>query len=232
MDPHPDRVAVDPDTTTSDDTYDDDLDADAAAMAAAMGFNSFGAARPAKKRRFNNDATASAAASTGANSLPLHPRGTPASATATAAFSRQAQAAAAKDNADEIDLGDDDDDDASQAGGATIDPANAPARPRTSLVLPAPKQAASNGIDLSLPAPPRFASAPGLADSRQPPASARGSRGGGASGHRVWYIDYYDPSSNENPWERLEQAQGLEPVGSWLPSRSGGGGGRGKLLTV
>jgi hypothetical protein len=31
-----------------------------------------------------------------------------------------------------------------------------------------------------------------------------------------WYIDYYDPSSNANPWERLEKRKGLEPVGSWL----------------
>jgi hypothetical protein len=39
----------------------------------------------------------------------------------------------------------------------------------------------------------------------------------GGSGERIWWTDYYDPSSNENPWELLEKARGLEPVGSWLP---------------
>jgi hypothetical protein len=30
-----------------------------------------------------------------------------------------------------------------------------------------------------------------------------------------WYVGYYDPSFNENPWTRLEQAKGLEPLGKW-----------------
>ena len=49
-----------------------------------------------------------------------------------------------------------------------------------------------------------------------------GGRGGGepgGSGSEPWWTDYYDPSSNENPWERLEQARGIEPVGTWLPTR-------------
>lgn len=33
----------------------------------------------------------------------------------------------------------------------------------------------------------------------------------------TWYVGYYDPMSNENPWERLEKARGLEPQGTWLP---------------
>jgi hypothetical protein len=33
---------------------------------------------------------------------------------------------------------------------------------------------------------------------------------------KQWWTDYYDRSSNENPWERLEKARGLEPVGSWI----------------
>ncbi|RMJ19699.1 hypothetical protein BHE90_006894 [Fusarium euwallaceae] len=33
----------------------------------------------------------------------------------------------------------------------------------------------------------------------------------------TWYVGYYDPTSNENPWERLEKARGLEPQGTWLP---------------
>ncbi|KAL2129979.1 hypothetical protein VTI74DRAFT_7048 [Chaetomium olivicolor] len=61
--------------------------------------------------------------------------------------------------------------------------------------------------------------------------SNRGGRGGGRGGgtgrgghghghgHGMnpnWYIDYYDPSSNENPWEGMEKYKGLEPVGTWL----------------
>lgn len=30
-----------------------------------------------------------------------------------------------------------------------------------------------------------------------------------------WYIDYYDPNFNENPWERLEKQKGLEPLCKW-----------------
>ena len=31
-----------------------------------------------------------------------------------------------------------------------------------------------------------------------------------------WYEGYYDRSSNENPWERLEKEHGLQPRGSWV----------------
>lgn len=66
----------------------------------------------------------------------------------------------------------------------------------------------------------------------------RGGRGGGRGGHagnnnhtrdptKPWYTDYYDPSSNENPWERLEEQRGMEAVGVWLPTSSRSGGGRG-----
>jgi len=30
-----------------------------------------------------------------------------------------------------------------------------------------------------------------------------------------WFIDYYDPTFNENPWERLEKQNGLEPLCKW-----------------
>lgn len=30
-----------------------------------------------------------------------------------------------------------------------------------------------------------------------------------------WYIDYYDPTFNENPWERLENQKGLKPLCKW-----------------
>jgi hypothetical protein len=63
--------------------------------------------------------------------------------------------------------------------------------------------------------------------------SSRGGRGHGGSRsgrggekNERWYEGYYDPSFNENPWKKLEMANGLKPVGTWLereaqPSRSG-----------
>ncbi|KAL0940333.1 uncharacterized protein CTRU02_203096 [Colletotrichum truncatum] len=33
---------------------------------------------------------------------------------------------------------------------------------------------------------------------------------------KPWYEGYYDPKSNENPWERLEKAAGVESRGSWI----------------
>ena len=70
------------------------------------------------------------------------------------------------------------------------------------------------------------------------PGSVHGGRGGGHGprhhhgggqhpgrgepGH-IWWEGYHDPSFNENPWERLEKARGLEPRGTWVPrvARSG-----------
>lgn len=40
----------------------------------------------------------------------------------------------------------------------------------------------------------------------------------------LWYIDYYDPASNENPWEGMERFKGLAAVGSWLVRFWGRGG--------
>jgi hypothetical protein len=37
---------------------------------------------------------------------------------------------------------------------------------------------------------------------------------------KVWYIGYYDPDFNRNPWEYLEMVNGLKPLGHW-PEDSG-----------
>ncbi|KAI9046760.1 hypothetical protein LZ554_009497 [Drepanopeziza brunnea f. sp. 'monogermtubi'] len=47
----------------------------------------------------------------------------------------------------------------------------------------------------------------------------RGGRGGQREGR--WYEGYYDPAFNTNPWEALEKAKGLKPVGSWLEYSAG-----------
>lgn len=60
--------------------------------------------------------------------------------------------------------------------------------------------------------------------SRQPssaPSTAGSTHRGGRTGGRgqrneLWYVDYYDPSFNENPWKQLEKELGLPSVGTWL----------------
>jgi hypothetical protein len=48
-----------------------------------------------------------------------------------------------------------------------------------------------------------------------------GSRGGrGGERNERWYEGYYDPSFNENPWKKLEMANRLKPVGTWLERES------------
>lgn len=64
-------------------------------------------------------------------------------------------------------------------------------------------------------------------------------RGGGRGGSQwvgssrgerndKWYIGYYDPAFNANPWERLEKERGLEALGNWVevPGNQGRGGQR------
>jgi hypothetical protein len=34
--------------------------------------------------------------------------------------------------------------------------------------------------------------------------------------NEFWYVGYYDASFNENPWAKLEKANGLEPMGTWI----------------
>ncbi|KAM0556055.1 hypothetical protein ACHAPJ_006040 [Fusarium lateritium] len=70
-----------------------------------------------------------------------------------------------------------------------------------------------------VPAQARPASLP------QRPAPAADQRLGQHSAPRevrdTWYVGYYDPMSNENPWERIEKARGLETKGTWITRGSG-----------
>jgi hypothetical protein len=38
----------------------------------------------------------------------------------------------------------------------------------------------------------------------------------------LWYVDYYDPSFNENPWASLEKAKNLQSRGTWLGGKDEG----------
>jgi hypothetical protein len=53
--------------------------------------------------------------------------------------------------------------------------------------------------------------------------SGRNGGRGGPRGQRNedWYIGYYDPSFNENPWKKLEEEERLEARGSWVERERG-----------
>ena len=55
------------------------------------------------------------------------------------------------------------------------------------------------------------------AGSAQFPAAVASSSRPAQRGQRNerWFIDYYDPTFNENPWERLEKQKGLVPLCKW-----------------
>ncbi|KAK1836056.1 hypothetical protein QBC39DRAFT_107750 [Podospora conica] len=111
-------------------------------------------------------------------------------------------------------------------------------QPKPSSLPPKPPAPSSSGAN-SLPIMPRAATfAPGTVPAdvpepvQSPPPAHGGRNHGGGHGRdprdrkEPWWTEYYDPSSNENPWERLEQARGLEAApGGWIMSRSGAGGG-------
>ncbi|KAI0466306.1 hypothetical protein F4859DRAFT_303345 [Xylaria cf. heliscus] len=219
----------------------DDSEDATAAMAAAMGFSSFGAQQPNKRRKFNpsTDAfvapespSASTSASgphfhehannrmkfTGANTIPLGVR---------------------KKNVGEIDLGDDEDEGHLPPGSEEPQQA-AVGNDNHDEDDPEPQY-----LDTSRPSAPIAANpADSLqsqidaivgrsADARaflQLPSSVVGdgesSRGDYRGPQRnidrddrsgtKWWENYYDPSFIVNPWEQLEKAHGLEPRGDWV----------------
>ncbi|KAM0664742.1 hypothetical protein ACQRIU_006600 [Beauveria bassiana] len=179
---------------------DDDT---AEAMAAAMGFSSFGAQNPpSRKRKYNpnNDAVVSIDKpqrhGTGANSATVGERRAPPA------------------NADEIALDDEVDDDSANNNGEAAAVGEA------------------EGVSVDAAGGSSHGIGAGIAGLPQRPAPARGGftgtqhrRGGtprqASGGHhginKLWYEDYYDHFSNENPWAKLEEAAGLQPISTWFP---------------
>lgn len=178
--------------------------ADAAAMAAAMGFSTFGAQdRPQKKRRYNPAVDAATfveqnsrgprAATTGSNSTPL---------------GKHVGASKVEElgNGDEINLEDEDEGENQ---------------------LESVKDAISQ--DDSTEVVSHTASVPGLPARPAPGTGFVGSLPHGSGGRenvskpqssKIWYEGYYDSTSNENPWERLEKIMGLGTKGSWIPRQT------------
>jgi hypothetical protein len=176
---------------------DADDAADAEVMAAAMGFSSFGAQKPPnKKRKYNLHADASTAADrqkpatgTGANSAPLGSRPAPPA------------------NTDEIQLVDDDDDDDEEEGD------DADGNTVATAVAEAGDISTQDAYAASLPQRP--AAGTGFVGDFAGNNQSHG-HGGGKQHNKLWYENYYDHLSNENPWARLEKKLGLQPRGAWI----------------
>lgn len=107
-----------------------------------------------------------------------------------------------------------------------VSPPSIPPRPGTTsaatIITPTPGTATTAHTyatpkPFSLPQrPPQ--SAPASSHVPSPANSTAGGGRGGGRGQRneLWYVEYYDPSFNENPWKQLEKEHGLPSVGTWL----------------
>ncbi|KAI1130779.1 hypothetical protein F5Y10DRAFT_108149 [Nemania abortiva] len=222
----------------------DEAEDTAAAMAAAMGFASFGAQKPNKRRKFNPSTDAfvapiSPSASTSASTLPFH-RYNDDRATTTGSNTVPLGHRKQPTNADEIDLDDDEDEiepqsvsDSQLAQRIAGDDDDGDPEPQyldtsrpSAPVIADPADDLQSKIDA-------IVGSSGVWDpvtSTQPSSSvagseysSRGGRGGrqrhvnrdDRSGNK-WWEGYYDPAFIVNPWDKLEKANGLEPRGTWV----------------
>ena len=204
----------------------------ASEIAATMGFCVFGnQSFPNKKRRF--DVYSDNAVVIDAAAVPSKNASCSNSPTAHAMSTSPSAAA----HPDELALDEDNNEDQDAS----------PSQPSPSAVAAAPGVACS-----SLPPRPYFnnfgtPSHLGGKGSHAPPSRRGGthgnrfvcqsgrSRGGGGGADRTsastsvknpnWYVGYYDPSSNENPWAKLEAKMGLSATGDWTIREAGTGSG-------
>ncbi|KAI1155283.1 hypothetical protein F4825DRAFT_447626 [Nemania diffusa] len=215
----------------------DDVEDTAAAMAAAMGFSSFGAQKPNKRRKFNPSTDAFVdSISPEASTLPFHgyaDNHITTTGSNTIPLGRRRQAA----NTDEIDL--DDEDDENEGHRSLGGP------PAQQITTEDDEDPEPQYLDTSRPSAPIVADPAddlqskidaivgSSADAHASPQgsssvvdnghSSRGGRGGrqhnmnrGGQSGTNWWEDYYDPAFIVNPWDNLEKANGLEPRGSWV----------------
>ncbi|KAH8677835.1 hypothetical protein BX600DRAFT_138462 [Xylariales sp. PMI_506] len=213
----------------------DDL-ADTDAMARAMGFSTFGT-QPANKRRKYNPHTDDAVVAA-PTLLPIHNQGKGANATPLGSRSQNKNEILLEDSdeeggtavGEERDAGttlvtaghdDNDDDDPEPQYIDTSHPLQ-PLDPLeqnnvqskiNSIVGSAPSLSHNLGV-----APH---AATGLQNQEDDMVNRDGHQSGrkGARSHQsrqAWWEDYYDPTANMNPWERLEKEKNMAPVDAWL----------------
>ncbi|KAI1740976.1 hypothetical protein F4680DRAFT_77092 [Xylaria scruposa] len=217
----------------------DDSEDTAAAMAAAMGFSSFGAQKPNKRRKFNPSTDAFVASMSPSD--PTSDSGPHfyehADSHITTTGSNMVPLGIRKKNLDEIDLEDDEDEGRLPPGSRdsreyqhniTDDDDPEPqyldtSRPSAPIIADPVDRLQSTidaivGSSADACVPPQLSSS--VVAGGQP---NRGSRGGtqrnmnrdNRSGVK-WWEGYYDPAFIVNPWDKLEKANGLEPRGAWV----------------
>ncbi|KAI0193730.1 hypothetical protein EV127DRAFT_249377 [Xylaria flabelliformis] len=209
----------------------DDSEDDATTMAAAMGFSSFGAQKPNKRRKFNPSTDAFVDSDPASASGPHFYKHADSHITTTG--SNMVPLGIRKKNIDEIDLEDDDEgrlppDSRESQHNITDDDDPEPqyldtSRPSAPIVAD-PVDPLQSTIDAIVGSSADSGVSPQLSSSVM--ADGQPNRGGREGPQRnmnqdnrsgvKWWEDYYDPAFIVNPWDKLEKANGLEPRGSWV----------------
>ncbi|OTA92599.1 hypothetical protein M434DRAFT_396368 [Hypoxylon sp. CO27-5] len=198
------------------------------AMAQAMGFSSFGTQdNPNKRRRFNPRADAVVASTSTPTGPPHHnsvSRRVESGSNATPLGVRTR-------NEDEIDLEGIEDEANPSTGGGHNTLNNDDDNNRESRYLDTSHPPAAIAVDLNDDDKRLwnsgtigvsfhdFIGGPSSFGGPMAPRRGGGYRPIGGRAHeseKEWWEDYYDPSSNVNPWEQLEQTKGLGPRGRWM----------------
>ncbi|KAI0455109.1 hypothetical protein F5B21DRAFT_214081 [Xylaria acuta] len=219
---------------------DDGEDDAATAMAAAMGFSSFGAQKPNKRRKFNPSTDAFVARSPPAPGSASGPHfHEHADNHITTTGSNMVPLGIRRKNVDEIDLeGDQDEghlpgnqepqhttaDDNNNNDDDDPEPqyldTSRPSAPVVADPIDSLQSKIDAIVDSSADAPASPQPSSSVVGGGQ---SSRGGRGGSqrnmSRGNRSgtkWWEGYYDPAFIVNPWDKLEKANGLEPRGAWV----------------
>ncbi|GAW14823.1 hypothetical protein ANO14919_042260 [Xylariales sp. No.14919] len=225
-----------------DDVEDTDT---ATAMAAAMGFSSFGAQKPNKRRKFNPSTDAFVASdspsnSTSTSTLPFHRYNDNDGDNIAITGSNTVPLGVRKQNVDEIDLDGDQDEahpapDGQAAQPITTEDDEDPepqyldtSRPSAPIAVDSADALQSRidaivGSSAYAPTSSQLPPRPSFSSTIASDGHSSRDRGGhqhnmtreGQSGTR-WWEGYYDPAFIINPWDSLEKSNGLEPRGDWV----------------
>ncbi|KAI1472069.1 uncharacterized protein F4812DRAFT_204116 [Daldinia caldariorum] len=202
----------------------EDTEDTTAAMAQAMGFSSFGAQNNSNKRRKYNPRADDAVVASTSTSIAFHE---------AKSGSNAIPLGVRRKNQDEIDL--EDEEEAGNKDSRRQDDLkgedDGEPEPQYLDTSRPPDTASASPLNNTLPYTSINAT-PGNYSGHAQSLGASGSGGfaNQSAGHsryqarqsygrepgKAWWDDYYDPSSNTNPWEPLENVMGLGPRGSWM----------------